>query len=57
MIIRINLTQSKNLVDLAGSERLGEYENKPESVNETGYINKSLFVLANVINKLAENKK
>ena len=46
-----------NLIDLAGSERISEYETKNEGSGETGYINKSLFVLANVINKLAENKK
>lgn len=43
-----------NLVDLAGSEKLNESESQS---GETGYINKSLFVLANVINKLAEGKK
>jgi Kinesin motor domain len=50
-----------NLVDLAGSERLNEFDSgasKAESshMGETGYINKSLFVLSNVINKLAEGK-
>ena len=49
-----------NLVDLAGSERLNEFDNagggKAEHLGETGYINKSLFVLSNVINKLAEGK-
>jgi hypothetical protein len=45
-----------NLVDLAGSERLNDYDTKTEAFGETGYINKSLFVLANVVNKLAENK-
>jgi len=45
------------LVDLAGSERLADYEGKAETIGETGYINKSLFILANVINKLAEGKK
>jgi len=44
------------LVDLAGSERLNDYDNKTEANGETGYINKSLFVLANVVNKLAEGK-
>ena len=44
-----------NLIDLAGSERINEYETKNVTTGETGYINKSLFVLANVINKLAEN--
>jgi hypothetical protein len=43
-------------VDLAGSERLNDYDTKTEAFGETGYINKSLFVLANVINKLAEGK-
>ena len=43
-----------NMVDLAGSEKLHETESQS---GETGYINKSLFVLANVINKLAEGKK
>ena len=46
-----------NLVDLAGSERINEYESKNVTTGETGYINKSLFVLANVINKLAENNQ
>ena len=44
-----------NLVDLAGSERVNEKENKRKNIGETGYINKSLFMLTNVINKLAEN--
>ena len=44
-----------NLVDLAGSERLNEKENKKAHIGETGYINKSLFMLTNVINKLADN--
>ena len=46
-----------NLVDLAGSERINEYETKNITTGETGYINKSLFVLAHVINKLAENNQ
>ena len=46
-----------NLVDLAGSERINEYESKNITTGETGYINKSLFVLAHVINKLAENNQ
>ena len=44
-----------NLVDLAGSERVNKDENNNNS-SETGYINKSLFALANVIKKLSENK-
>ena len=46
-----------NLVDLAGSERINKDEkNINNNINETGYINKSLFALSNVINKLSENK-
>lgn len=41
-----------NFVDLAGSERI----NQSGGVNlkETSHINKSLFSLANVVNKLGE---
>lgn len=46
-----------NLIDLAGSERISEYDPNKEGSGETGYINKSLFVLANVINRLADNTK
>jgi len=42
-----------NLVDLSGNERLADEENS----EETAYINKSLFVLSNVIYKLAHPKK
>lgn len=42
-----------NLVDLAGSERLSDEETN----EETGYINKSLFVLSTVIHRLASGKK
>ncbi|CAG9321920.1 unnamed protein product [Blepharisma stoltei] len=46
-----------NLVDLAGSERLNEFDIRNQSqLGETGHINKSLFTLAHVINKLAEGK-
>ena len=44
-----------NLVDLAGSERLHENETKSDVIGETGYINKSLFTLAKVVNKLAKS--
>ncbi|CAD8087107.1 unnamed protein product [Paramecium primaurelia] len=46
-------TSTLSLIDLAGSERL----NEEDASDETAYINKSLFVLSNVINKLAEGKK
>ena len=47
-----------NLVDLAGSERINKEGRNMKNINnnETGYINKSLFALSNVINKLSENK-
>lgn len=41
-----------NLIDLAGSERINE--SGCSSIEETSHINKSLFVLANVIYKLAD---
>jgi hypothetical protein len=40
------------MVDLAGSERLSE--SGMHAVEETQHINKSLFVLSNVINKLSD---
>lgn len=43
-----------NLVDLAGSERIAE--SGTSSIEETSHINKSLFVLANVIYRLSEAK-
>ena len=46
-----------NLVDLAGSERINKNDNQLNRKSETCYINKSLFMLTNVINKLAENSK
>ena len=52
------MTSLLNLVDLAGSERLQQDgEIKLEGNEETGFINKSLFILSNVISKLAEGKK
>lgn len=54
----VNIKLISNLVDLAGSERVTEHDGSSnESSGETGYINKSLFVLGNVIHKLAEGKK
>ncbi|CAI2381149.1 unnamed protein product [Moneuplotes crassus] len=49
-------TSMLNLIDLAGSERLNEFEHRKDTLGETGHINKSLFILSNVINKLAEGK-
>ena len=43
------------MVDLAGSERISE--SGDHKIDETQHINKSLFVLANVITKLSEVKK
>jgi len=42
-----------NLVDLSGSERISD----EDANEETGYINKSLFVLSNVIHKLSSKGK
>ena len=50
-----NIYNIFNFIDLAGSERINEKEKKLENIEETGYINKSLFVLANIINKLVES--
>lgn len=44
-----------NMIDLAGSERVSE--SGCSSIEETSHINKSLFVLANVINKLSDSEK
>ncbi len=44
-----------NLVDLAGSERISM--SGSQQIEETSHINKSLFVLANVVLKLSENFK
>jgi len=47
-----------NLVDLAGSERLSDNGGMTDlQTGETGFINKSLFLLTNVIKKLADGNK
>ncbi|AQK57489.1 Kinesin-like protein KIN-7N [Zea mays] len=46
-----------NLVDLAGSERIIKTGAEGVRLNEGKYINKSLMILGNVINKLSENGK
>ena len=51
------LSSILNLIDLAGSERVGEDDVRHNQSEETGFINKSLFVLSNVIHRLAEGKK
>lgn len=43
-----------NIVDLAGSERI---VSDNQNLNETAFINKSLFQLGNVIAKLSANHK
>jgi hypothetical protein len=45
-----------NLVDLAGSERLSDGDQNEDHLSETGFINKSLFLLTNLIKKLADDK-
>ncbi|XP_059460759.1 kinesin-like protein KIN-7N [Corylus avellana] len=46
-----------NLVDLAGSERIAKTGADGVRLKEGKYINKSLMVLGNVINKLSEGAK
>ncbi|CAN8241144.1 unnamed protein product [Cochlearia groenlandica] len=46
-----------NLVDLAGSERIAKTGAGGVRLTEGKYINKSLMILGNVINKLSENAK
>ncbi|AQK57065.1 Kinesin-like protein KIN-7N [Zea mays] len=53
-VIRISVL---NLVDLAGSERIIKTGATRVCLNEGKYINKSLMILGNVINKLSENGK
>ena len=43
-----------NLVDLAGSERASQTGAEGARLKEGGFINKSLFILSNVIQKLGE---
>jgi hypothetical protein len=49
--------KKKNLVDLAGSERIAKTGADGVRLKEGKYINKSLMVLGNVINKLSEGAK
>jgi centromeric protein E len=44
-------------VDLAGSERIIKTGAEGVRLNEGKYINKSLMILGNVINKLSDNGK
>lgn len=46
-----------SLVDLAGSERLKESKSQGDMIKETGNINKSLFILGNIISILTEKKE
>lgn len=48
------LCSTLNLIDLAGSERLYDIEMRQDVQDETAHINKSLFTLSLVINKLAD---
>jgi hypothetical protein len=49
--------KKKNLVDLAGSERIAKTGAGGVRLKEGKYINKSLMILGNVINKLSEGAK
>ncbi|KAK7291041.1 hypothetical protein RIF29_05902 [Crotalaria pallida] len=53
-IVRVSVL---NLVDLAGSERIAKTGADGVRLKEGKYINKSLMVLGNVINKLSEGSK
>ena len=44
-------------MDLAGSERIIKTGAEGVRLNEGKYINKSLMILGNVINKLSDNGK
>lgn len=47
----------QNLVDLAGSERIAKTGAGGVRLKEGKYINKSLMILGNVINKLSDGAK
>lgn len=49
--------RDQNLVDLAGSERIAKTGADGVRLKEGKYINKSLMILGNVINKLSEGSK
>ncbi|KEH40003.1 putative plus-end-directed kinesin ATPase [Medicago truncatula] len=53
-IVRVSVL---NLVDLAGSERIAKTGADGVRLKEGKYINKSLMILGNVINKLSEGSK
>ncbi|QCD99053.1 kinesin-like protein KIN-7N [Vigna unguiculata] len=53
-VVRVSVL---NLVDLAGSERIAKTGADGVRLKEGKYINKSLMVLGNVINKLSEGSK
>ncbi|RYR06107.1 hypothetical protein Ahy_B06g085905 isoform B [Arachis hypogaea] len=53
-IVRVSVL---NLVDLAGSERIAKTGADGVRLKEGKYINKSLMVLGNVINKLSDGSK
>eukprot|EP01041_Mallomonas_annulata_P006961 gene6961-14137_t len=52
--LKTSRTSRFSLVDLAGSERQKEANTSGERLKEAGQINKSLLVLGNVINALAD---
>lgn len=52
--IQNNKTSRFNIIDLAGSERQTNTDAVGQRVKEAGMINKSLLLLGNVINSLAE---
>ena len=53
----LSMTTAKlNMVDLAGSERVKDSGVSGEQLREAGYINKSLFTLASVVDSLQQTK-
>jgi hypothetical protein len=51
-----NLTGRMTFVDLAGSERLKETKSEGKTLQETGNINKSLYVLGKVISGMSKEQ-
>ena len=50
-----SMTSAKlNLVDLAGSERVKDSQVSGQQLKEAGFINKSLFTLAGVVDALQQ---
>ena len=53
----LSLTGKISFVDLAGSERLRDTQSVGKTLQETGFINKSLYVLGKVISAVSRGKE